>query len=340
MVHCRLRSSLRAGLFLAVAAAFAAGMPRGTAAQDPGQPVANDGKSITVEASEQPESEQAFEGSSSTVKLAPQVPDKPGLLLKPFQLIWSGLTWFGPDQSHASIIDGVDDRTPVDDPTEFPSRSMVHVVSDLETCSGWLYGKDIVATAGHCVSDGHGRWASLGQVRVVPAHYGEASFAASEPFGFCGASRLYSTVGWTESEDEDYDYGAIKLNCEIGKQTGWLGYGWTALSLVGKPVNVVGYKHVKSLAKCKGKGGDFVLACWGPGNVKDSSTHQLFYSADTSPETSGAPVLDSSACASCALAIHANRTHKPAPSAHQDWNHGAVISRQVFQNLRAWRRLP
>jgi len=141
-----------------------------------------------------------------------------------------------------SII-GTDQRVRVNSTTSYPARAVALIRSDSGDCTGWLYGKDIVATAGHCVHDGGfgGSWAT--NVRVYPGRNGTYS-----PYGSCSAKRLYSVTGWTEDRDNKYDYGAIKLNCSIGNTTGWFGYWWQSASLNNLPSTING-QATRTMAK-------------------------------------------------------------------------------------------
>ena len=309
------------------------------AAQDRGRPVATDGPAIVVEPSPQPEAEPDDHGSALPLDHDPVAGGR-NPIAGVFRGLGRALKWTAV-QVRRSIIGEGDDRRPVSDHLAFPYRAMVSVVSlNSEHCTGWLYGPRIVATAGHCVHSGSalGRWRPLDSFRIVPAHFGPRGQTASAPFGTCRAVRLFSTAGWTEDEDEEYDYGAIELDCEVGKTTGWLGLGWTRDDLLSVPMTMVGYRAMARADRCKGLGGDFLLACQGPGQIRDTAERQLFYDADTSPETSGGPVLDADLFAPRVLGIHGQHQHPRAGPAHEKWNHGVRITRQVFENLRAWRR--
>ena len=90
---------------------------------------------------------------------------------------------------------------------------------------------------------------------------------------------LFSVVGWTSSGDERFDYGAIKLNCNIGNTVGWYGFFWQSASLVGLPVITQGYP------------GDKPLTQWRSTDVvRGNTTDQVFYRADTVGGQSGSPV--------------------------------------------------
>jgi glutamyl endopeptidase len=52
--------------------------------------------------------------------------------------------------------------------------------------------------------------------RIYPGRDGALS-----PYGVCTARTLFSVIGWTVSANEEYDYGAVKLNCTVGNTVGW-----------------------------------------------------------------------------------------------------------------------
>ena len=61
---------------------------------------------------------------------------------------------------NAGSIIGVDRRARVKSTTEFPARATTFITFRQGTfrlsCTGWLIGKDTVATAGHCINGGPG----------------------------------------------------------------------------------------------------------------------------------------------------------------------------------------
>lgn len=220
-----------------------------------------------------------------------------------------------------SII-GRDERRRVRDTRRFPYRAAALVTFTGGRCSGWMIGPDTVATAGHCVHDGGrgGSWKS--NVRVFPGRNGGRS-----PFGSCRATRLYSVVGWVNNADEQYDYGAIKLNCNVGNRTGWFGFWWQSASLRGTPTIITGYP------------GDKPLEQWlSRDRVRVSRSRQIFYRNDTLGGMSGSPVFTNNHrnCPGyCSMGIHAYGLHGRPP--HSNNNHGTRINRSVFNNLLAWR---
>lgn len=231
-------------------------------------------------------------------------------------------------------IFGPDDRIPITPTTSYPARAVVQITLDGGAhCTGWLYGPDVVATAGHCVHSGGptGSWYT-GRLVVWPGRDG--GFA---PYGFCTARQLFSVMGWTVNRDEAYDYGAIKLNCTVGYTVGWFGYWWQAASLGGTSTLVNGYPGDKPFGTQWR--GDYVARV-----VAVSETNQIFYSNDTVGGMSGSPVyqyrsVGSAFCVGyCSMAIHAYGFHDGYP--HGTYNHGTRITEARFNNLVAWRNAP
>lgn len=226
----------------------------------------------------------------------------------------------GPGLGINSII-GPDQRYQPGNTAAYPNSAVVQItINGNAHCSGWLYGPDIVATAGHCVHSGGsgGSWYTSG-MQIWPGRDG-----ASAPYGACGAVTLHSVVGWTTSANEAYDYGAIKLNCTIGNSTGWFGYWWQSAGLSGS-TRICGYP------------GDKPNTQWCSDDiVRVSQTEQVFYQNDTIGGMSGSAVYQSRAdCGWCSMAVHAYGLHGGSP--HSTNNHGTRITQAKFNNLWTWK---
>lgn len=193
------------------------------------------------------------------------------------------------------------------------------------TCSGWLISADTVATAGHCVHSGGagGVWST--NVRFYPGRNG-----ASSPYGSCSSKRLNSVVGWTNSANEEYDYGTIKLNCTVGNTTGWLGRWWTTASQVNLPAVVLGYPGDKPSSTSWG----------GAGRIAASELRKTRYFIDTAGGQSGAPVVQADGTGpggcegDCGIAIHAYGADALGR------NSGTRITESVNTNLQTWINTP
>jgi glutamyl endopeptidase len=211
----------------------------------------------------------------------------------------------------------------------YPARATALITFNGGRCTGWLYGPNVVATAGHCVHSGGtgGTWHT--NVRVWPGRDGTAA-----PFGSCTARWLASVNGWTVNASELFDYGVIKLNCSIGNTVGWYGFWWQAASLDLLPTVISGYPGDKPLEQW-----------WSVDQVRVTQANQVFYANDTLGGMSGSPVWQdrppgSAFCANgpCVMAIHAYGLHGPNP--HGSFNHGTRIRQPVFNNLIMWRNAP
>jgi glutamyl endopeptidase len=227
-----------------------------------------------------------------------------------------------------SVI-GADGRKPVTNTEGFPARATAMVVfrdhaGTTFFCSGWLIGKDTVVTAGHCVADGDGgALFPVRSYRIVPGFNADAR--PSQPYGVCGARRLYPNVTWKNSGRDDYDYGAIKLDCTVGAATGW--YGYRRAVATHDVITVEGYPGDKTL------GTQWKMA----GHVTLVQGRRVFYKADTFGGQSGSPVWRriGTRCRACGIAIHGYGVYGRPPYSNN--NHGARITTPVFQNLTNWK---
>ncbi len=216
----------------------------------------------------------------------------------------------------------------------FPYRAVMFIATDVRNCSGWLFGPDVVLTAGHCLYDGG--WATR---VVVTARHADAT----TPFQTCGARRLYSTVGWTQHADDRYDYGAIKLDCRISDQIGWLGYGWSETSMASKPVTVIGYR-----LKRHGTTVDRLLES-SEGTVTVQQAAEIFFDNATDMLCSGAPLIVGPLANAQVIGVHSTGCHEANgfhnciigdANPHAAFNAAVLITREVFQNMQAWKSTP
>ncbi|RLV54927.1 hypothetical protein D9V41_14005 [Aeromicrobium phragmitis] len=225
---------------------------------------------------------------------------------------------------------GSDDRTRVANTTVYPYSAMVQleVVFDGEgfICSGFMISADTVGTAGHCIHEGAtdtqglelgtvGEFAE--QVIAYPGRDGDYL-----PYGSCLGVELYISGGWGNGSYVAYDYGAIKLDCEVGNVTGTLGYTTRTASnavLAGYPGDKTPYA---TLWQDYGDVSKFALGT------------RYEYAIDTFGGQSGGPVYYSprDCNGSCAVGIHA---YGLAQS-----NTGTAISTVdgSFDNFSAWRQ--
>ncbi|MEM8535869.1 MAG: serine protease [Chloroflexota bacterium] len=246
----------------------------------------------------------AFEGSGQPVNDGTEVVfDKPV----------AAVTAPGDSVGIDSVI-GPDSRYRITNTTSSTYRKIVHITSNSGGCTGWLISADTVATAGHCVY--YGGWSQ--NVRVYPGRDG-----SSTPYGSCSAERLFAPSGWTQSYSPSYDYGAIKLNCTIGNQTGWFGFQWENGSRNGESTNISGYPGDKPYG-----------TMWrSDGSVQVTENLRLFYANDTIGGMSGSPVWNNELCNQCAVGIHAYGVG----GSPYGLNGATRITQEVFNNLMSWK---
>jgi glutamyl endopeptidase len=220
-----------------------------------------------------------------------------------------------------SVI-GKDTRKRVTNTTAYPYSAIallrVTFPHGTGTCTGFLVSANLVATAGHCLyyppAGGRAR-----RVQVIPGNN-----VNSEPYGSCLGATAYSVKGWVDSGQEAYDYGAIKLNCDIGDTAGWFGMRYQTNSLTGTSVTITGYPVDKKP--------DFSM--WtASGKITDSRERQLLYKISTNQRQSGSPVYNRGCKTYCALAIHAYGVNHN----HPDDNAGTRITLPAFYNFDVWR---
>ncbi len=228
-----------------------------------------------------------------------------------------------------SII-GPDNRFLINPTTSFPARAVVLITfnppgAGTSRCTGFLVRQNTVITAGHCVAAAGGAFYPRETYKIYPGRNG-----ASSPYGFCRAASLRSVLGWTRDGNEQFDYGAIKLDCSIGNTTGWFGFWWQGGSMNGLLSRVSGYP------------GDKPLTQWqSTDRIRVTQASQLFYLNDTVGGNSGGPVWQGRGSTamfcrgSCAMAIHTYGLHGSSP--HSSNNHGTRINQSVFNNICFWR---
>jgi glutamyl endopeptidase len=219
-----------------------------------------------------------------------------------------------------TIIDE-DNRVRITDTTTYPERANVLIMLPQGRCSGAMIGPDLVITAGHCVHDGN---AWMTSATIYPGKNGPSN----SPFGSCQARKFYSVLGWTRDRKAEYDFGAIKLNCDIGNRVGWLGFWWQSASLLGKEAIISSYP------------GDTPLEQWVHlDQIRRETALQAFYSTDTMPGNSGSGVYaQQGAPAGCGgPCVHTVHAYGAGPT---KTNSGTRITQPLFDNLVRWRAEP
>ena len=188
-------------------------------------------------------------------------------------------------------------------------------------CTGWLISPNTVATAAHCLHGGPGKQASS-NVRFFPARDG-----GSNPYGGCTARAAAVPASWVTQGRQEDDFGAFKLNCNVGSVTGWFGF-MNLGSINGLNIAITGYPGDKPSG----------TAWSGSGLVVSSTAGKVRYLIDTAGGMSGSPVFQpdrvGSICTGpCALGIHAYGTQNGT-------NSGTRINSTVAALLNNVRNAP
>ncbi len=101
---------------------------------------------------------------------------------------------------------GSDDRIRISPATNIPWRWICQLIitkadASQSRCTGWFIGPRTVITSGHCVySHSANGWAQ--KIEVFPGMDENEA-----PFGSQVATSFRSVKGWTEEDDDDFDYG-------------------------------------------------------------------------------------------------------------------------------------
>lgn len=207
---------------------------------------------------------------------------------------------------------GLDTRVQVT-PYTYPYRAITLIAANGLLCSGGLVGPDTVLTAGHCVHTGlNGSWIPVSSITVYPGAIG-----SSFPYGKCTVKRTYTTLGWGEKGLDNYDYGAIKLNCTVGSNTGWLGFAAPSKA-TGLPAVIAGYPGEKPQTQ------------WASFNtIQQQTAEWLIYPNDTTGGQSGAPIWYDNGAGVIAFGVHTYKYPKA--------NRGKLINAAVFKNIKTWK---
>lgn len=231
---------------------------------------------------------------------------------------------FGPPPPLAETVHGPDDRVRITNTDVYPWRvhaSLLITAADGSRWigTGWFISPRTLITAGHVVYiknsgvPGRDGWAR--SIDVMPGRNG-----SSLPYGSVRSSNLRSVTGWTNSGDENFDYGAIIIPTNLGDTTGWFGFGvYSDADLVASVGNISGYPGDKPAG----------TQWYDARRIASVNTRKVHYDIDTVGGQSGSAVYRIIGGGRFAVAIHA---YGGATT-----NSGTRINRPVYDNMIAWR---
>lgn len=231
---------------------------------------------------------------------------------------------FGPPPPAVETVHGADDRVQITNTSVYPWRvhaSLLITAADNSQWigTGWFIGPHTLMTAGHVVyiknSGVPGRDGWVKSIRVMPGRSG-----ASMPYGSVTSTNFRSVTGWTNSGDENYDYGAIIIPTNLGNTTGWFGFGvYSDATLRGSVGNISGYPGDKPSG----------TQWYDARQIASVNSRKVFYDIDTAGGQSGSAVYRIVNGARYGFAIHA---YGGATT-----NSGTRIVQPVFDNMVAWK---
>jgi V8-like Glu-specific endopeptidase len=231
---------------------------------------------------------------------------------------------FGPPPPLAETVHGPDNRVKINNTSVYPWRvhaSLLITAADNSQWigTGWFIGPHTLITAGHVVhiknSGVSGRDGWVKRIQVMPGRNG-----GTLPYGSVTSASFRSVTGWTNSGDQNYDYGAILIPNEMGNTVGWFGFG------------VYGDADLKaSVANISGYPGDKPSGTqWYDARKVDSvGARKVYYDIDTFGGQSGSAAYRIIGGARYGVAVHA---YGGATT-----NSGTRITSPVFNNMVAWK---
>jgi glutamyl endopeptidase len=231
---------------------------------------------------------------------------------------------FGPPPPIAETVHGPDDRIQITNTSIHPWRihaSLLIIAADNSTWigTGWFIGPHTLMTAGHVVyiknSGVPGRDGWVKSISVMPGRNGNAL-----PYGSVTSQNFRSVNAWTNSGDENYDYGAIILPTDLGNTVGWFGFGvYSDADLLASTGNIFGYPGDKPAG----------TQWYASRRIASVNSRKVYYDIDTAGGQSGSAVYRIINGGHYGIAIHA---YGGATT-----NSGTRIITPVYDNMVAWK---
>jgi glutamyl endopeptidase len=273
-----------------------------------------------------PDGAEAVTGLSASLEMAPESAELGKAFKAPDtrKLKDIGEASFGPPPPHAETVHGPDNRVKITKTSIYPWRAHASLLITAKDGSrwigtGWFIGPHTLMTAGHVVhiknSGVPGRDGWVKSIDVLPGRN-----AGSLPYGKVTSKSFRSVTGWTNSGDENFDYGAIIIPKDLGNTTGWFGFGvYTDADLKASVGNISGYPGDQP------EGTQWYDAH----KIASVDSRKVYYDIDTFGGQSGSAVYRIINGGRFGIAIHA---YGGATT-----NSGTRISRPVYDNMVAWK---
>lgn len=232
---------------------------------------------------------------------------------------------FGPPPDETTeTVHGPESRVQITNTSIYPWRAIASLLitaadNSMWIGTGWFISPRTLITAGHVVfiknSGVPGRDGWVKKVQVMPGRNG-----ATLPYGSVTTANLRSVTGWTNSGDQNFDYGAIIIPTNLGNTTGWFGFGvYSDADLTSAVGNISGYPGDKPTG----------TQWYDAHRIASVNSRKVFYDIDTAGGQSGSAVYRIIGGNRMAVAIHA---YGGATT-----NSGTRINLDVYNNLVAWK---
>jgi V8-like Glu-specific endopeptidase len=231
---------------------------------------------------------------------------------------------FGPPPPRAETVHGPDNRVKITGTAVYPWRAHASLLITAADGSqwigtGWFIGPHTLMTAGHVVyiknSGVAGRDGWVRSIDVMPGRNG-----SSVPYGKVTSKNFRSVIGWANSGDENFDYGAIIIPTNLGNTTGWFGFGvYSDADLTASVGNISGYPGDKPAG----------TQWYDAHKIASVNARKVYYDIDTFGGQSGSGVYRITNGDRFGIAIHA---YGGATT-----NSGTRIVQPVFDNMLAWK---
>jgi glutamyl endopeptidase len=235
-----------------------------------------------------------------------------------------GQASFGPPPPTGETVHGPDDRVQITGTAVYPWRvhaSLLIPAADnsMWIGTGWFIGLHTLITAGHVVhvknSGVPGRDGWVKSINVMPGRNGSVL-----PYGSITSTSFRSVTGWTETGDENYDYGAIIVPSDVGSTVGWFGFGVFPDSDLSSALgNISGYPGDKAAG----------TQWYDARKIASVTSQKIFYDIDTAGGQSGSAAYRVVNGARYGIAVHA---YGGATT-----NSGTRITQPVYDNLVRWK---
>jgi V8-like Glu-specific endopeptidase len=255
------------------------------------------------------------------------------------------------DEADYAVIGPTDGRSRVRDAARFPYSAVCHLMREFSDGSqsgatGFLIDSRTVVTAAHCLMSPArrllGRQSVPSRIRVVPGRNGGA---VSGPFGVAEAAHWYVPRRYQARFNRAFDYGLIRLARPLAARD------FFPLATLGNDelarVRQSRLLHISGYPGDKPRGTQWVHA----ERLDKKDAARLYYSVDTCPGHSGAPIWIEN-WQDRRVTVIGIHTAGPTPHAEGPWgcrpgiplapqgmfNRGVRMTRRVMGELEALRR--